>query len=176
MKSKAIMTLIILLLASSICLGVLSCGSDSTPVLTPLPGPVPSDTKIPSEPTDVPQDINEGAHRDDMAVIATELSTKVYDLDRLLASPEWENVDWVSKVTLTLENITTLCDAAYKIVPLDSMTDVQATFLEAINHVDDAVDLLVRGIDEEDIDLINQASAEMWLATEILAQVIGLSE
>ena len=168
MKSKALMVVIIFLLASLTCLGVVSCGSDSTPV--------PGGIETPDESTDVPQAPSEDANIYDMAIIAAELSARYYDLDQLLVKPEIEDDDWILNVTLELADIMTLCDQAWQIVSPDSMTDVEVIFLEAINHFDDAADLLVKGIDEKNIDLMNQASAEMWLATEILAQGAELPE
>ncbi len=163
-----IITAIILLLASMTCLGVMSCASDSPPL--------PSDTEIPGGSTDESQAVSEETYRSEMAAIAAELNTLHYDLDQLLVNPEIENVDWILEATLALADIVTLCDEAWQIAPPDSMMEAQATFLEAINHFDDAVDSFIRGIDKVDIDLLNQASAEMWLATEILAQVTELSE
>lgn len=168
MKSKVLMVVITFLLAFLTCLGAVSCGSDSTPV--------PSETETPDESTDVPQAPSEDANIYDMASIAEELTAIYYDLDHLLVRPEIEDDDWILNVTLELADIMTLCDQAWQRVSPDSMTDVEVTFLEAINHFDDAADLLVKGIDEKNIDLINQASAEMWLATEILAQVAELPE
>jgi len=162
MKSKALMVVAVFLIASLVCLGTVSCHQDST--------------EEQNGPDDVTQPLSEDEYRIEIAAIAVELIAIVNGLDQILANPEIEDSDWITTITLAMEDITTLCDEACQIVPPESMEDIHIINLEAINGLDDAMDMLSEGMDEQDIDLVNQAATEMWIAAEILAVVIDVSE
>ena len=162
MKSKALTLATIVLIASLVCLGTVSCHKDSTEEQNGSNG--------------LTQPLSEDEYMIDITAIAMELVTTVNGLDQMLANPEIEDSDWITTITLAMEDITTLCDEACQIVPPDSMADIHITNLEAIDGLDNAVDMLAEGLDEQDIDLVNQATTEMWIAAEILAEVINISE
>jgi hypothetical protein len=162
MKSKVILLVSVFLMASLVSTGTVSCSRDSTE------GPNGSD--------DVTQPLSEDEYQIEISAIAVELIATVNGLNQLLASPEMDDTDWVTTTNLAMEDITTLCDEACQIVPPDSMMDIHTINLQAIDGLDDAMGMLAEGIDEKDIDLVNQAATEMWLATEILAEFVEASE
>jgi len=164
MKSKVAQILITLLLSSLVFSGLISC--------VPYSPQMPDNSAVQSNPEAAPQAQAEDAGEDEIVAVAIELKTKSNDLDGLLLIPEINNDEWISKVTLALADITDLCEQAYEVVPLDSMTDEQAVFLEAVNNIDDSVDLLLKGIEGKNVALIDQASAEIWLANEVLTQIV----
>jgi hypothetical protein len=168
-NSKTSMRAGIILITLFLCLGIVSCTINSTVPQTgdtPVSG-TPSDNQ--KESSDVPQTPPEDAPGDRMAGIAGDLESMFYELDPLLLSPEIENDDWISLVMALIADITSLCDEARQISPA-AMTDDQVVFLEAVDGFDTALDILVEGINNDNTDTISQASAEMWLAIEIIAR------
>ncbi len=168
MTSKAAGTVAVLLLASLACLGVVSCSRDS------LSEPI--DSGSPNAPDGLPQTAGEDEYGIEIAAIAVVLGAIVRDLDGPLTNPETENDDWNTAVSLALLDIVALCDEVSRIVPSDSMANTHMTNLEAMDRLNDAVGLLARAIGEADVDAVNQACTEMWLATEILSEVADSSE
>ncbi len=162
MKSKVILLVSVFLMVSLISMGTVSCSQDAT--------------EEQNGSDDVTQPLSEDEYRIEIAAIAVELIATVNGLDQLLANPEIEDSDWITTVTLAMEDITTLCDEACQIVPPDSMADIHTINLQAIDGLDDAMGMLAEGIDGKDIDLVNQAATEMWLAAEILAEFVEVSE
>ncbi len=162
MKSKVLMVSAVFLIVSLVCLGTVSCRQDST--------------EEQNGSNDVTQPLSEDEYRIEIAAIAVELITIVNGLDQMLANPKIEDSDWITTIILAMEDVTTLCDEACQIVPPDSMADVHIINLEAIDGLDNAMDMLAEGMDEQDIDLVNQATTEMWIAAEILVEVIDVSE
>ena len=162
MKSKVITVLNIIVIVCLLSLGLVSCKSSSTEENDDVNGT-----------NDV---TNEDNHRDQMVTIATELGDAYYELDQLLTSPRVDDADWVYQVAILLADMMALCDQSWQVIPPDSITEVEFTFLEAISHFDDALDVIVQGINQESYDLITEASTEMWLASEILGQVTRLLE
>ena len=161
MKSKVLMVAVVFLIASLVCLGTVSCRQDS------------AEEQNGSD--DVTQPLSEDEYRIGIAAIAVELIAIVNGLDQVLVNPEIEDSDWITTINLAMEDITTLCDEACQIVPPDSMEDVHIINLEAIDGLDNAMGMMAEGIDTQDIDLVNQATTEMWLAAEILAEIIEVS-
>ena len=175
MKSRTVAAVIILLLASLISLMVVSCGSTSklVPSETETPSESSDDSQVPSEETYTDE---EDAYRVEIKAIAMVLNVTFYSLDEMLVNPEIEDDGWIITTALALSDIMTLCDKAGEITPPESMIDVHIVYLEAILHYYDAIEVLLEGLDEGDINLINQASVEMWIASEILDQVAELAE
>jgi len=162
MKSKVLTVAAIFLVILLFCLGAVSCHKDST--------------EEQNGAEDVTQPLTEDEYRIEIAAIAVELISIVNGLDQMLATPEIDDTDWITTINLAMEDITTLCDEACQIVPPESMEDVHIINLEAIAGLDNAMYILVEGIDEQDIDLVNQATTEMWFAAEILAEVTDVTE
>lgn len=168
MRFKAPTLAVAFLIVSLVCLGTVSCRQDATVT--------PGDTEEQNGSDDVTQLLSEDEYRIKIAAIAVELITIVNGLDRMLVSPEMENSDWLTTMNLAMEDITTLCNEACQIVPPDSMADTHIINLEAIDSLDSGMGMLAEGIDRKDIDSVNQATTEMWLAAEILAEVTEVSE
>ena len=178
MKSKVQMVAAVFLIVSLLCLGTVSCGNDSTVTPADTEEPDVSDDVVSDDVVsdDVAQSVSEGEYRIEITAVAVELIAIVNGLDQVLANPEIEDSVWITTITLAMEDVTTLCDEACQIVPPDSMASVHIINLETIEGLDNAMGMLSEGIDEKDIDLVNQATTEMWLAAEILAEVIEVSE
>jgi hypothetical protein len=163
----------VFLIVFLVCLGTVSCGNDSTVTPADTEEPDVSDDVVSD---DVTQPLSEGEYRIEIAAVAVELIAIVNGLDQVLANPAIEDSDWIATITLAMEDVTNLCNEACHIEPPDSMAGVHIINLEVITGLDDAMGTLAEGIDEKDIDLVNQATTEMWLAVEILAEVIEVSE
>jgi len=162
MKSKVLSIMAIWLVISLVCFGTVSCGQDA------------AEEQNGSD--DVTQPLTEDEYRIEIAAIAVELIAIVNGLDQMLVNPEIGDPDWITTIDLAMEDITTLCDEACQITAPESMEDIHLVNLEAIAGLDSAMDMLADGIDEQDIDMVNQATTEMWLAAEILAEVTDTSE
>lgn len=179
MKSKVLMAAAVVLIVSLVCLGAISCRDDSTVTPTDIEEPNVSGDVGAGDVTqsdDVTQYVSEDEYRIEIAAIAIELIAIVNGMDQVLANPEIENSDWITSMTLAMEDITTLCDEACYIVPPDSMTGVHIINLEAISGLNNEMGILAEGLDAKDINLVNQASTGMWFAAEILAEVIEVPE
>jgi len=163
MKLKALRAVLAVLLASLLVPSIVSCGSDTASV--------PDKTQAADEPSDAPQAISEDAYKAELASLTEALNVKLYGLDELLVVPDMESEEWQIEVTLALADIMMLCDAAGQLVPPGSMLDAHVAYLETILHVSDAVDVVIWGMDKADTDVLNQASAELWIASEILSRV-----
>ena len=178
MKPGIRIVAVVFLIVSLVCLGAVSCRDDSTVTPTDTEEPDVSDDAASDDVAsdDVTQSVSEDEYRIEIAAIAVELIAIVNGMDQVLANPEIEDPDWITSITLAMEDITTLCDEACQIVPPDSMAAVHIVNLEAISGLNSEMGILAEGIDEKDIDLVNQASTGMWFAAEILAEVIVVSE
>ena len=163
MKYKALLIVTVFLMASLVCMGTVSCRQDSNEEQN-------------GSYDNITQPLTEDEYTIEIAAIALELITTVNGLDQMLSNPEIDDPDWVTTINLAIEDINTLCDEACQIEPPDSMADIHIVNLESISNLDSAAGLLADGIDEKDIDLVNQATTEMWLAAEVLAEVIEVSE
>ncbi|MFC1873430.1 hypothetical protein ACFLW3_01275 [Chloroflexota bacterium] len=163
MKHQALLIVTIVLIASLVCMGAVSCSQDSNEEQN---GSYES----------VTQPLTEDEYNIEIAAIALELITAVNGLNQTLSKPEIDDSNWITTINLAIEDINTLCDEACQIEQPDSMTDIHIVNLESIANLDSAAGLLADGIDKKDIDIVNQATTEMWLAAEILADVIEVSE
>lgn len=166
MRLKALLLVVVTLLALLTSLGTVSCGSD----------PGSTETQIGLNNTtatldEIPPSDEEVAYLSETAAITAELNTVFFELDVMLINPEPESDDWIVDVMLALEDMMALSEEASQIVPPDSLADVHTTFMEAMLTLDDAFDILVTAIDEADTGLMNQVSGEMWLAIGILGQL-----
>ena len=170
-NTKLITIACILLVASLLCPGVLSCTAHST---VPAQGDTPvtdgQTGATQNESGDSPQSTHQESSGGEIAPVARDMSIIFYELDSLLLSVEPANDEWISQVMVLITDMTALCDEARQIVTGDSITDDEALFLEAVDQMDNALTILVDGIAKENIDTINEASVEMWFAMEILAQ------
>jgi len=162
MKSKILAIMVIFLATSLACFGTISCSQGVT--------------EEENDSGNVTQPLTEDEYRIEIAAIAVELIAIVNGLDQMLANPEIDDPDWITTIDLAMEDITTLCDEACQITPPESMEDIHLVNLEAIAGLDSAMDMLADGIDKQDIDMVHQATTEMWLAAEILAEITGASE
>lgn len=162
--------------------GLAACSPDAAPA--------PADTAVPEEQVGVEESFGEDAtiiaeepdeppaaltedeteYLLQIDLITGELTDAFYSLDDLLIDPEVEDDEWLSEIALLVTDILTLCDEAEQVEPPESMTEVHIAFLETLLNFSDATDVLLEGIDSGDTGLIEQASGEMWLASEILAE------
>ncbi len=162
MKQRILIWAVIILLASTMCTGLTACNSSDAQVTD-----APAVLDEPPESSPSP-DEDEIDCRESLTVITREFNNAFYTLDGLLFNPNFEDDDWISEVSLTMSDIMTLCEEAGQLVPPESMAGDHAIYLEAVTYLGDAMDILLKGIDAGDIDLLNGASAEMWLTSEIL--------
>ncbi len=193
MKPGIRIVAVVVLIVSLVCLGAVSCGSDSTVTPVDTEEPDVSDDVVSDDAAsddaasddvvsndvvsnDVAQSVSEDKYRIEIAAIAVELIAIVNGMDQVLANPAIEDSDWIAIITLAMEDLTTLCDEACQIVPPDSMAGVHIINLEAISGLNNDMGILAEGMDEKDINLVNQASTGMWFAAEILAEVIEVPE
>ena len=168
MKSRVLMVCVFFLIAAFSCVGTVSCSQDLTSTI--------DDAEMQNGSDDVIQPLSEDEYRIKIAAIAVELIAIVNGLDEVLVNPEIENPDWITSVLLAMEDITTLCEEAHQLVPPESLIDIAVVNLEVMDSLDNAMDILAEGIDKNDIELVNEATTEIWLAAEILAEVIDRSE
>ena len=156
------MIVIVVLMASLLCIGMTSCRQDSVEE---------QDTE-----DEVTQMMSEEDYNIEIIAISVELTDIVNSIDQMLADKEITDPDLITAVNLATEDINILSSEVCLIVPPDSMVDTHSVNLESVNNLDNAVGLLAQGIDNRDNNLVNQAITEMWLAIEVLSDVSGTSK
>ena len=162
MNCKKSMIVIIVLIASLLCMGITSCQKDSI---------VEQDNA-----DDVNQMMSEEEYNIEIIAIGVELTDIVNGIDQMLANKEITDPDLITAVNLAIEDINILSGEVCRIVPPDSMVDTHSVNLESITSLDNAVWLLAQGIDNRDTNLVDQAITEMWLAVEVLSDVSDTSK
>jgi hypothetical protein len=159
-KSKALLVASAILLASALGITATSCSSGNAPTAD---GPQAAD-----DPSPAAQTLSEDAYKAHMVSLAEKINGEIYALQELLIVPDLDSEEWHEEVTLALSEIMALCDAAGQLVPPDSMLEEHLTYLETIVHITGAGDTVMSGMEDEDVTLLDQASAELWIASEML--------
>ncbi len=100
-----------------------------------------------------------------------ELSNQAGEDPTLLFDEEWKTQMAIGLLLMQVSG-----ENSRELQPPARYEEAHKQFLEAVVHMDRVVELLPRGIDELDADLINEASIEMLLGTEALDEATAAFE
>jgi len=89
-------------------------------------------------------------------------------LMQLMQSPEYGTEAWVLETASQVAIIWTSCNETMQIEPPDSMAHIHNKYVQGMKHFDTMTELLARGIDEADADLLNEAITEMQTGAQLL--------
>lgn len=106
------------------------------------------------------------------------LNEIVYDtnlsLSLLLEDPQILDDYWRMEVAIQTSMMRLLYEEIKEIEPPSSLSSFHAKYVESLYHYDKSCDLLVQGIDELDLDLIDEAGEEMEIATQFMEEATQL--
>jgi hypothetical protein len=129
-------------------------------------------------PTAYAQEITpeEQAYATIMADHSGRVTEALRQLSNLMSNPQIGDDEWTIDVAVQIVTIQMLYDEAMEIDPPSSMANIHYKYVQAMNHLDTATDLIVQGIDALDVTLIDQANSEMVSATQLMNEVTELVE
>ena len=107
---------------------------------------------------------------------SSRVSETMYKLGDLMSDPQIGDDKWTIDVAVQLAMMKVLYDEAMEIDPPSSMANIHYKYVQAMKHLDTAADLIPQGIDQLDANLINQATAELLIATQLINETGGLIE
>lgn len=97
-------------------------------------------------------------------------------LGQLMQSPEYGTEVWVIQTASRVAIIWTSCNKTMELEPPDSMAHIHYKYVQGMQHFDTMTELLARGIDEADPDLLNEAVAEMETGAQLIGEANKLME
>ena len=171
-KKKLIGIIVASILGIFIVIGIATSGGETpAPVTTPAE---PAQSTETEEPT--PLTASEQTYAIAIGEHSGKVSTAFSELGALMSEPQIGNDEWTIDVAVQLVTIQTLYDEAMEMEPPSSMADIHYKYVQAMQHYDTAVDLVIEGIDALDADLINQATAEIETGNQFLNEATRLVE
>ena len=105
---------------------------------------------------------------------AYRVSDTITQLSELMINPQMGNDTWASQVKAELATIQSLHDEATQMSTPASMVNIHYKYVLAISLYEDATHSIAQGIDTLDVNLINQAIAEINAGTQLLNEAIAL--
>ncbi len=125
-------------------------------------------------PTTGPSLNPEQAYAAAIADHAYRVSDTITQLSELMINPQMGNDTWASQVKAELATIQSLYDEVTQMSTPVSMVGIHYTYLQAMSLYQAASQSIAQGIDELDVNLINQAIAEINAGTQLLNEAIAL--
>ncbi len=119
---------------------------------------------------------SERAYATTIAGHVSRVSDAMGRLSELMSNPQIGDDIWTIQVAAQLVTIQMLYDEAIEIDPPSSMAYIHNKYVQAMHHLDTATDLVTQGIDQLDANLINQATAEILSATQLMDETTQLIE
>ncbi len=138
-------------------------------------GETPAPVTAPEEPTTTIT-ASEQAYATAIVEHSSKVSTAMSELSGLASEWQIGDDEWTFNVAIQLTTIRLLYDEAMEIEPPSSMADIHYKYVQAMQHFDTAVDLIIEGVDTLDADLINQATAEINSGTLFINEATRLTE
>jgi flagellar basal body-associated protein FliL len=104
----------------------------------------------------------------------TTMSKALTELHDLLQNYQLGNDEWTINVATQLAIIRMVYDDAMTLEPPNSMVEIHYKYVQGLKHYHTMTDLLARGIDELDVNLIEQAATEMDTGTDYITEATNL--
>lgn len=132
----------------------------------------PPSTSPPTAPTIT---ASEQAYANTIADHSMRVGEAFNEFSNLMSNPQIGDEEWTIKAATQLVIIQALYDEAMEIDPPSSMAHIHYKYVQAMQHYDTATDLIAEGIDTLNIDLINQAVAEIDLGNQLVSEATQLT-
>lgn len=116
----------------------------------------------------------ERAYASAVADQATTMSNALSELGGLLKNYQLGDNEWTTNVATQLVKIRMVHDEAMAMTPPSSMTEIHYQYTQGLEHFYTMTDLLAEGIDELDVDLIDQATTEMYIGKDYITEATNL--
>jgi hypothetical protein len=112
-------------------------------------------------------------------MITIENRTSIIDqaldaIRELMANPQIGDAQWTFNVAVQLALIQAVYDEAIAIDPPSSMAHIRDKYVQAMEHYETATQQIKQGIDEVNVNLIEQAIVEMNTGSQLLVEAIEL--
>lgn len=107
---------------------------------------------------------------------AATVGQALIQLGQLMQSSQYGTEDWVLETATRLATIWTSCNKTMELEPPDSMAHIHFKYVQGMKHFDTMTELLARGIDESDPDLLNEAIVEMEIGVQLMDEANKLME
>ena len=96
------------------------------------------------------------------------------ELSTLLQPPQMGDFEWKKAVAAHLSTIRVLHDKAMELAPPRSMAHIHLKSIQAWKHINNYTDLLAQGIGKQDPSLLEQASQEIQVGTQLINEAAQL--
>ena len=164
--SVLLVVFIILAVAIGTCLGGSEDSETTEPApVAPAPGPTPSPVPGPAAPAPAPEKpaltTTEQAYANAVGDQATTVGKALTNFSLLLQNPKYGNDEWTLQVAAQLVIIRMVYDEAMELDPPSSMAEIHLKYTQGMKAYNDMTYLFSRGVDELDLDLIDQAVTKM---------------
>ena len=110
-----------------------------------------------------------------MAEHSSSVGEAMSNLGDLLMNPQIGYDEWTIAVGTEVAIVWLLYDEAQEIEPPNSMVDIHYSYMQAMWHYNEAMYLMVEGIDTLDADLLNQATLEIEMGTAYIYEATELT-
>lgn len=98
------------------------------------------------------------------------------NLGILFESPQYFDDDWILYTAVELVIIQLVYEEVLEISPPSSLTNIHSKFIEAMAHYNTSTYLIIQGIDYLNPSLIEQATTEMDIGTQLVYETTQLIE
>jgi len=144
----------------------------------PAPAPeVPAPEKPPTSATEKTRlTPAEQSYATTIAVQAITVGRALTELGQLLQSPQYGTEEWILETATQFATIWTACNKTMELEPPESMAHIHYKYVEGMQHFNTMTELLARGIDESDPDLLNEAIVEMETGAQLMDEATKLME
>ena len=107
---------------------------------------------------------------------SSRLSTAFTKLGELLTNSDFTSFDWKLSAASEITTIEGIYNEALALQPPSSMANIQNQYIQGVEHYNNAMILLTRGIDNLDSSLITQATTELYAGIEHINTATTLIE
>jgi len=120
--------------------------------------------------------LSEEAYATTIGDHASKVSEAMYTLSDLMANAEFGNDEWTLDVAVQLATIRVLYDEAMDIAPPNSMANIHYKYVQAMKHYETSTHLIAQGVDDLDVNLINQATTEILTGAQLMNEATKLTD
>ncbi len=126
-----------------------------------------------STPT-IPMTLEEQTYRITVENRAAICDQAINALSELMTNLQIGDAQWTVNVVVQIALIQAVYDEAIAIDPPISMAHIHDKYVQAMEHYTTATQLITQGIDEVNVNLINQATAEILTGVQLINEAIEL--
>ncbi len=104
----------------------------------------------------------------------TTLTNALTELAELFQNPQIDNDQWKRKLATQIVIIQKIYDEAIKLDPPSSQAQIHHKYIQALEYYNDSTYLLSQWLDEQDPNLIDQATKKMVIGAQLFKEVTAL--